>query len=113
MKYSREKYIATGGLRVMTTECDLPLARAKKIFSAMLMDRDIDSGVHTDYDENTSWTEYECAYDNTITIFDCGEHSFHGNAWLYSFDHKHNRYVTVSGHDIGYAHITISHYYHD
>lgn len=112
MKYIREKYATDEGIRVVRMECDLPLARAQAIYKAMLMDRDIDSGKHTVYDENVSWTEYECIYDNFITVFDCNEGSFHASAWLYSFDYKHNRYVTVSGHDNGYAHFEVTHYYH-
>jgi len=113
MKYTRESYVTDEGIKVTRLDCNLPLGRARSIYNAMLMDLDKDSGVHTVYDENTSWTEYDCAYDNIITIFDTdSEHSFHGSAWLYSFDHKYNRYVTVSGHDSGYAHLSISHYIH-
>lgn len=111
-KYARENYVTVEGIRVTHLECDLPLTRAKSIYNAMVMDRDVDSGKHTVYDEHTSWTEYECVYDNTITIFDCEGSSFHGSAWLYSADHKHNRHVTVSGYN-GYAHLSISHYHHD
>ena len=111
-KYARTKYTTPEGIKVMQLECDLPLERAKSIYSAMLMDLDKDSGVHTVYDKNTSWTQYDCAYDNTITIFDCNDGSFHGSAWLYSFDHRHNRYVTISGFSNGYARLSVSHYIH-